>query len=129
MPPQRTNFTSGTGRDAAAPHLDLAIPLAPDAPGIALPEACPDASIAALRAASSEKEAAGPPGASTRSVFSVLRDYWRTFRERSQAEGLYHLSDRALADIGLTRGDIDRLAARGAIERLRDHTTWLSRGL
>jgi uncharacterized protein YjiS (DUF1127 family) len=122
MPPQQTNFTSETGRDL---RLDLAIPLAKDSPGNALPEVCPDASVAALRDASSEKEAAGPPVASTRSVLSVLRGYWRAFRRRRQAESLYNLSDRELADIGLTPGDIERLVARRAFERLRDGTTHL----
>jgi len=129
MPPQHTNFTSGTRRDATGPHLDLAMPLVKDAPGIALAEVGPDASIAAPRDVSSEKEAAGPPVASTPSVLSVLRGYWRAFRERRHVESLHNLSDGALKDIGLTRGDIDHLAARGAIERLRDGTTWLSRGV
>jgi uncharacterized protein YjiS (DUF1127 family) len=122
MPPQQTNFTSETGRDL---RLDLAIPLAKDSPGNALPEVCPDAAIAPLRDASSEKEAAGPPVASTRSVLSVLRGYWRAFRRRRQAESLHNLSDRELTDIGLTPGDIERLVARRAFERLRDGTTHL----
>ena len=122
MPPQQTNFTSATGRDL---RLDLAIPLAKDSPGNALPEVCPDAAIAPLRDASSEKEAAGPPVASTRSVLSVLRGYWRAFRRRRQAESLHNLSDRELTDIGLTPGDIERLVARRAFERLRDGTTHL----
>ena len=128
MPPQQTNFTSETGRDL---RLDLAIPLAKDSPGNALPEVCPDAAIAPLRDASSEKEAAGPPVASTRSVLSVFRGYWRAFRRRRQAESLYNLSDRELMDIGLTPGDIDHLVARRAIERLRDGAVhlWLSRGV
>jgi len=122
MPPQQTNFTSETVRDL---RLDLAIPLAKDSPGNALPEVCPDAAIAPLRDASSEKEAAGPPVASTRSVLSVLRGYWRAFRRRRQAESLHNLSDRELTDIGLTPGDIERLVARRAFERLRDGTTHL----
>jgi uncharacterized protein YjiS (DUF1127 family) len=131
MSPQQTNFTSGTGRDAAGLRLDLAVALVNDATGNALAEVCPDASIAALRDASSEKEAAGPPVASTRSVLSVFRGYWRAFRRRRQAESLYHLSDRELMDIGLTPGDIDHLVARRAIERLRDGAVhlWLSRGV
>jgi uncharacterized protein YjiS (DUF1127 family) len=129
MPPQQTNLTSETGRDGL--RLDLAIASVKDAPGNALAEACPDASIAALRDASSEKEAAGPPVASTRSVLSLLQRYWRAFRKRRQAESLHNLSDRELADIGLTPSDIDHLVARRAIERLRDGTTylWLSRGV
>jgi uncharacterized protein YjiS (DUF1127 family) len=129
MPPQQTNLTSETGRDGL--RLDLAIASVKDAPGNALAEACPDASIAALRDASSEKEAAGPPVASTRSVLSLLQRYWRAFRKRRQAESLHNLSDRELADIGLTPSDIDHLVARRAIERLRDGTTylWLSRSV
>lgn len=127
MPPQQTNFTSETGRDTAKLRLDLAIPLVNDAPGNDLAEERPDARIAARGDASSEKQAAGPPVASTRSVLSVLRAYWGAFRRRRQTESLRNLSDRELADIGLTPGDIDRLVARRAIERLRDGTTnlWL----
>jgi uncharacterized protein YjiS (DUF1127 family) len=125
MPPQQTNFTSETGREAAGLRLELAIPLMRDGPGHASAKAGPDASIAAPRDASSEKQAAGPPVASTRSILSVLQGYWRAFRERRQAESLHTLSDRELADIGLTSGDIDYLVARRAIERLRDGTAYL----
>lgn len=124
MPPQQTNFTSETGRDPGR-RLGLAMPLVEDAPGNALAEVRPDASITALRGASSEKQAAGPPDASTRSVLGLLWGYWRAFRRRRQAESLHNLSDRQLADIGLTPGDIDHLIARRAFERLRDGTTHL----
>ena len=125
MPPQQTNFTSETQRDAAGLRLDLAIPLMKDAPGDDLAEVRPDASITALRDASSEKEAAGPPVALPRSVLGVLRGYWRAFRRRRQAESLQNLSDRQLADIGLTPGDIDYIVARQTIERLKDGATHL----
>jgi len=88
MSPQQTNLTSETGRDASGLRLDLPIALVKDATGNALAEACPDASIAALRDAFSEKEAAGPPVASTRSVLSLLQGYWRAFRKRRQRERL-----------------------------------------
>jgi uncharacterized protein YjiS (DUF1127 family) len=128
MPPQQTNFTSETGREAAG--LDLTIASVKVAPRNASAEMRPDPSIAAPRDASSEKEAAGPPVASTRGVLSVLLGYWRAFRTRRQVESLNNLSDRELADIGLTRGDVDYLVAHRAIERLRDGTTfWLSRGV
>lgn len=124
MPPRQTNLTSETGRDAAGRRLDLAIAVVKDATGDALAQACPDASIAVLRDALSEKEAAGPPVASTRSVLSLLRGYWRAFRERRQRGrlrvGLHDLSVRELMDIGLTPGDIDRIVAGRTIERLRD---------
>jgi uncharacterized protein YjiS (DUF1127 family) len=132
MPPQQTDLTSETGRDAAGLRLEAAVALVKGATGDALAEACPDASIAALRDAFSEKEAAGPPVASTRNVLSVLRGYWRAFRKRRQRErlrvNLHDLSDRELMDIGLTRSDIDYIVAGRAIEGLRDGM-WLSRGV
>jgi uncharacterized protein YjiS (DUF1127 family) len=132
MPPQKTDLTSETGRDAAGLRLDPAVALVKDATGDALAEAGPDASITTLRDAFSEKEAAGQPVASRRSVLSLLQGYWRAFRKRRQRErvrvGLHDLSDRELMDIGLTRSDIDCIVASRAIERLRDGT-WLSRGV
>ena len=136
MPPQQTNLTSETGRDGAGLGLDLSIALVKDAMGEALAAARPDASIVAPRDALSEKDAAGPPAASTRSVLSLLKGYWRAFRERRQRQrlraSLHDLSDRELMDIGVTRAEIDCIAARRAIDRLRDGTThlWiLSRGV
>ena len=135
MPPQQTNLTSETGRDAAGLRLDLATALVKDATGDALAAARPDASVGALRDTFPEKKAAGPPAASTRSVLSLLKGYWRAFQERRQRErlrvSLHDLSDRELMDIGLTPGDIDYIVAHQAIERLRDGTTylWLSRGV
>ena len=134
MPPQQTNLTSKTGRDAAG--LGLSIALVKDAMGEALAAPRPDAPIAALRDALSEKDAAGPPAASTRSVLSLLKGYWRGFQERRQRRrvrvSLHDLSDRELMDIGVTRAEIDCIAAHRAIDRLRDGTThlWtLSRGV
>jgi len=132
MPPQQTNLTSETGRDAPGLGLDLSIALVKDAMGEALAAAPPDASIAALRDALSEKDAAGPPAASTRSVLSLLKGYWRALQERRRRQGLraslHELSDRELMDIGVTRAEIDYLAAHRAIDRLRDGTThlWIS---
>ena len=136
MPPQQTNLTSETARDAAGLGLDLSIALVKDAMGEALAAARPDASIVALRDALSEKDAAaGPPAASTRSVLSLLKGYWRAFQERRQRQrlraSLHDLSDRELMDIGVTRAEIDCIAAHRAIDRLRDGTThlWMSRGV
>jgi len=126
MPPQQTKLTSETGRDAAG--LCLAIDLEKDATGDALAEARPDASIAARRDAPSEKEAAGPPVASTRSVLSFLEGYWRAFRKWRQRErlrvSLHDLSERELMDIGLTSSEIEYIDAGRAIERLRDGMTY-----
>jgi uncharacterized protein YjiS (DUF1127 family) len=136
MPPQQTNLTSETGRDAAGLGLDLSMALVKDAMGEALPAARPDASIAALRDALSEKEAAGPPAASTWSVMSLLKGYWRAFQERRRRQwlraSLHDLSDRELMDIGVTRAEIDCITPHRAIDRLRDgtaHLWMLSRGV
>jgi len=135
MPPQQTNLTSETGRDAAALGLDLSIALVKDATGAALVAPRTDMSIAALRDALSEKEAAGPPAASERSLLSLLGRYWCAFQEsrrrRRLRVGLRDLSERQMIDIGLTPGDIDCIAAHRAIERLKDDATyrWLSRGI
>jgi len=136
MPPHQTNLTSETGRDAAGLGLDLSIALVKDAIGEALAAARPDASIVALSDALPEKDAAGPPATSTRSVLSLLNGYWRAFQERRQRQrlrvSLHELSDRELMDIGVTRAEIDYLAAHRAVDRLRDGTTqlWIrSRGV
>ena len=137
MPPQQKNLTSETGRDAAGLGLELSIALVKDAMGEALAAARPDASIGAPRDALSEKDAAaGRPGASTRSVLSLLKGYWRAFQEQRQRQrlraSLHDLSDRELLDIGVTRAEIDCIAAHRAIDRLRDGTTYLwilSRGV
>ena len=126
MSPEQTNFTE-PGRDAAGLHLAVAI--AKDATGDVLAGARPNASIAALRDALSEKQAAGPPAGSTRSVLSLLGEYWRAFRKRRQRKSwcvsLHELSDRELKDIGLTQDDIEYIVARRAFERLRDGAMYL----
>jgi uncharacterized protein YjiS (DUF1127 family) len=127
MPTQQTNLTSETEQDAAVLGLDLSIALVKEALGDTLTAARPNASIAALDDALSEKDA-GRTAASTRSILSLFKRYWRAFRERR----LHDLSDRELMDIGVTRGEIDYIARHRAIDRLRDSTThlWiLSRGV
>ncbi|UWU79843.1 DUF1127 domain-containing protein [Bradyrhizobium huanghuaihaiense] len=62
-------------------------------------------------------------------ALNLLGRYWRAFqgwRQRSRAT-LQDLSDRELMDIGLTRGEIDRIAPERAIERLRDRAADLWR--
>jgi uncharacterized protein YjiS (DUF1127 family) len=128
MPPQQTKLTSETGRDAAGRRPDLAIALEKDATGDALVGAGPDASIAALRDAFPEKEAAGPPVASTWSVLGLLEGYWHALQEWRQRErlrvSLHDLSDRELMDVGLTSSEIDYIVAGRAFERLRDGMTY-----
>lgn len=57
------------------------------------------------------------PGTATakRQVYSPLEVYWEAFlawRKRDRLhDQLCHLTDRELADIGITRGEIDRVAS------------------
>ena len=132
MPPQQTNVTPETGRIAAG--LGLPIALAKDARIEALAAQRLNASTATRDDALSEKETAGPTAASTRSVLSLLKRYWRAFQARRQrgssGTALPDLSDKQLIDIGLTRDEIDYITPQLAIDRLRDSTTYLwSRGM
>lgn len=126
MPPQLTDVSSEIEGEAARRSLNLSIVQAKDAIDQAL-AARLKASAAALDDALSEKDAAGPSAASTRSILSLLRRYWRSFQDwRQRARVTLHdLSDRELMDIGLTRGEIDCIAPERAIERLRDSTRTL----
>lgn len=130
MPPQLTDVSPGIEGDAARRGLNLSIVQAKDAIDQAL-AARLKASAAALDDALSEKDAAGPPAASTRNILSSLKRYWRAFRDRRQSPSLQELSDRELMDIGLTRGEIDYLTPQRAIDTLRDSTMylWSRRGM
>lgn len=130
MPPHLTNISPGIEGDAARRRVNLSIVHAKDAIDQAL-AARLKASAAALDDALSEKDAAGPPAASPRSVLGLLREYWRAFQERRHSPQLtlQDLSDRELMDIGLTRGEVDYLTPQRAIEKLRDSANHLwSRG-
>ena len=129
MPNQQTNLTSGTARDSAVVGFDFSIPLVKEAMDDVLAKRRPVASIAALDGALSETDVAEPPATSARSVLSLLKRYWRAFQERYQRQRLratlHDLSDRELADIGVTRAEIDCIAAYRDIDKLRDGTTYL----
>lgn len=124
MPPQLTNISPGIEGDAA--RRGLSIVSAKNAVDAAL-AARLKASAAALDDALSEKDAAGPPVASTRSAFSLLKRCWLALLQRRQDPqlNLQDLSDRELMDIGLTRGEVDYLTPHRAIDRLRDSTRYL----
>ena len=125
MPPQLTSVSSGIKGDAAGRRLSLSIVSAKSAVDQAL-AARLKASAAALDGALSRKDAAGPPAASTRSVLSLLRHYWRAFQARRQNSlSLQDLSERELADIGLTPSEIEHLTALRAIDDLRNNTRYL----
>jgi uncharacterized protein YjiS (DUF1127 family) len=135
MPTQQTNLTSETGRDAAGVGFDFSIALV-EAMDDVLATARPNATIAALDGALSEKDATEPPATSARNVLSLLKRYWRAFQERYQRQRLratlHDLNDRELMDIGVTRAEIDCIAAYRAFDELRDGTTYLgirSRGV
>jgi uncharacterized protein YjiS (DUF1127 family) len=93
MPPQQTDPALETEGGAAMRGLDVTIGL--------VNEAADDA----------------------RNVLGLLKRCWRAFgewqRQRSQTS-LHDLSDRALMDIGVTRGEIDHIAPHRVIDALRD---------
>ena len=128
MPPQQSNRSSQTGRDAAM--------LGRLAMDDAVAAARPDASIAAAGGTLSEQNAAGAAAASTRHIWRWLERHWSAFqkrrRRRSLRAALHELSDRELMDIGVRREQIDCISRRRAIDTLGDSTAhlWvLSRGV
>jgi uncharacterized protein YjiS (DUF1127 family) len=130
MPPQLTNVSPEIEGDAARRGLTLSIGQAKSAVDQAL-AARLKATAAALDNALSDKDAAGPTAASTRTILGLVKQYWRAFRQRRQSPrlSLQDLSDRELSDIGLTRSEIGHLTPQRAIDRLRDSTMYLwSRG-
>ena len=72
--------------------------------------------------------------ASTQCVSSLFWRYWDAFQERcirrSLRASLCDLNDRALQDIGITRGEIDYVASNRSIDprgiRSGDNCSWLS---
>lgn len=132
MPPQQTDLTSETERDAAPLSLGPSITLMKDAMDGA--SAAVRLDVPALSDALSEKDAAGLTAGSTRSVLSLLKQYWRAFQawsvRRASRISLHDLSKRELMDIA--PGEIEYIAAQRAIDRLRDGTAYLwirSRGV
>ena len=68
------------------------------------------------------------PATAKRQVYSPLEAYWNTFqawrkREKLRTE-LCRLTDSELADIGITRGEIDYVASNRAISL--DPLHWMS---
>jgi uncharacterized protein YjiS (DUF1127 family) len=74
------------------------------------------------------------PVVARRQAYSPLQAYWNAFQEwrrrRRFLTNLCDLSDRELMDIGVTRAEIDNIAAYRAFDELRNGTTdlWRSRG-
>jgi len=68
------------------------------------------------------------PATAKRQVYSPLEAYWNTFqawrkREKLRTE-LCRLTDSGLADIGITRGEIDYVASNRSISL--DPLHWMS---
>jgi uncharacterized protein YjiS (DUF1127 family) len=134
MPTQHSNFTAETRRDIAGLGTDASVALAQDAADDVLAAVGPNAAIAARDDALSEKDAAGPPVASTRSVVDLLRRYWLVIQTRRQRHRLRatlrNLTERELTDIGITSSEIERIVAHRAADRQRDDMTrlWMHSG-
>ncbi|MGJ4886662.1 DUF1127 domain-containing protein [Bradyrhizobium sp. HKCCYLRH3099] len=132
MPPQ-THLTAGTARDAAPLSVVRHVIAKTNATGAAQAAPRPNAPTPALRVVS-DKDAAAPPGAAA-GLISWLGQSWQAFQEsrrrRKLRAHLRDLSEAQLLDIGLSRSDIEHLAAHRALERLKYDTTHLmmSRGV
>jgi hypothetical protein len=120
MPPQLTDISPGIEGDAARRRPILSIVQAKDTIDQAL--------AARLKASANalEKDAAGPPAASTPSLLGLLKQAWLAFLDRGHSPKLtlQDLSDRELTDIGLTRAEVDYLTPQRAIDTLRDNTRY-----
>ena len=68
------------------------------------------------------------PATTKRQVYSPLEAYWNTFQEWRKREKLRtelcRLTDSELADIGITRGEIDYVASNRSISP--DPLRWMS---
>ena len=68
------------------------------------------------------------PATAKRQIYSPLEAYWNTFQEWRKREKLRtelcRLTDGELADIGITRGEIDYVASNRSISP--DPLRWMS---
>jgi uncharacterized protein YjiS (DUF1127 family) len=124
MPPHQTNSTIDAGHVSGL-KLDLSIASVNDAISSVQPSTQSETSLAALREVLSEKDAAGPPATPTWLIIRLIGWCWRAIQERQRREGvresLYELSERELTDIGVTRAEIEHIAALRTLESLRDN--------
>ena len=68
------------------------------------------------------------PATAKRQVYSPLEAYWNAFlewrkRDRLRTQ-LCHLTDSELADIGITRGEIDYVASHRDVDPRSIRTAW-----
>ncbi|MGJ5070387.1 DUF1127 domain-containing protein [Bradyrhizobium oligotrophicum] len=123
MPPHQTNSTIDAGHVSGL-TVDLSIASVKDALSSVQPSTQSETSIAALRDALSEKDAAGPPATPTWPIIRLIGWCWRAIQEWQRRERvrdcLHELSERELTDIGITRAEIEHIAALQTLDRLRD---------
>jgi uncharacterized protein YjiS (DUF1127 family) len=128
MPPHQTNSTIDAGHVSGL-NVDLSIASVKDAISSVQPSTPSEASIAALREVLSEKDAAGPPARPTWLIIRLIGRCWRAIQERQRRESvrasLYELSERELTDIGITRAEIEHIAALQTLDRLKDDVRYL----
>ncbi|MGJ5154849.1 MULTISPECIES: DUF1127 domain-containing protein [unclassified Bradyrhizobium] len=123
MPPHQTSATIDAAHVSAL-NVDLSIASITDAIDSVQPSMQSEASIAALRDVSPEKDAAGPPATPTWPIIRLIGWCWRAIQEWQRRESvrdcLHDLSERELTDIGITRAEIEHIAALRTLDRLRD---------
>ncbi|MGY3453254.1 DUF1127 domain-containing protein [Bradyrhizobium sp. USDA 4353] len=121
MPPHQIHSPIDAGPMSGL-NLDLSIASATGAISSVQPSAQSEAS-AALREVLSEKDAAGPPAAPTWLIIRLIGRCWRAIQARQRREyvraSLSELSERELTDIGITRAEIEHIAALQTLESLR----------
>jgi uncharacterized protein YjiS (DUF1127 family) len=73
-----------------------------------------------------DHDAGAPPATWARRISRLVKHCWRVIQEQRQRDrlrvALCHMSERELMDIGVTRTEIDCIAAHRAVDRLRDGT-------
>ncbi len=128
MPPHHTHSTIGAGHVSGL-NVDLSLASATGAIGSVQPSMQSEASIAALREVLSEKDAAGPPATPTWLIIRLIGRCWRAIqawqRRESVRASLSGLSERELTDIGMTRAEIEHIAALQTLESLRENPLYL----
>ncbi|WP_315780404.1 MULTISPECIES: DUF1127 domain-containing protein [unclassified Bradyrhizobium] len=128
MPPHQTNSTIDVGHVSGL-MVDLSIASVTDAISSVQPSTQSETSLAALREVLSEKDAAGPPATPTWLIIRLIGRCWRAVQAWQRREyvrvSLYELSERELTDIGVTRAEIEHIAALQTLDGLRDNPRYL----
>ncbi|NPV22635.1 DUF1127 domain-containing protein [Bradyrhizobium aeschynomenes] len=128
MPPHQTHSTIDAAHVSGL-DVDLSIASVTGAISSVQPSTQSEASIAALREVLSEKDAAGPPATPTWLIIRLIGWCWRVIQAWRRREyvrtSLYELSERELTDIGITRAEIEHIAALQTLDSLRHDPRYL----